>query len=70
MFKEPNPALWWIIGGALAVLALVLNVPVLSKQFHFEALSTIDYLLCLGAGIISIFWFETLKVLHMAKKHG
>jgi len=70
MFKEPNPALWWIIGGALAVLALVLNVPVLSKQFHFKALSLIDYLLCLGAGILGIFWFEILKVLRMAKKQG
>jgi len=68
MFKEPNPALWWVIGGALTVLAIVVKVPGLSKQFHFESVSVTEYLLCLGAGIISILWFEALKVLSMKKK--
>ncbi len=70
MLKEPNPALWWVAGGALATLALVLNVPVLSNQFHFQSLSMMDCLLSLGAGILGILWFEILKMLRMAKKHG
>ena len=68
MFKERNPALWWVVGGALSVLVLVLNVPVLSNQFHFKSLSIEDSLLCVAAGIISILWFETVKVLRASKR--
>ncbi len=63
MFKEPNPALWWVVGGAALMLSLVLTVPFLQKLFHFNRLHVADVLLCVAAGIVSIVWFEILKVL-------
>ena len=33
MFKEPNAALWWVVGGAAVMLTIVLNVPFLQKLF-------------------------------------
>jgi Ca2+-transporting ATPase len=57
----PNRALWWIVGGALAALALVLSVPGLRDLFLFAPLSAADVVLCLGAGLVSILWFEGLK---------
>ena len=33
--SSPNPALWWVIGSALAVLGLVLTVPFLREVFRF-----------------------------------
>ncbi len=60
--RKPNPALWWVTGGAAAFLALVLSLPVLRSLFHFARLHTVDIALCLSAGAISILWFEGLKI--------
>ena len=67
MFKEPNAALWWIVGGASIMLAVVLNVPAISELFHFNRLSPFDYIVCLSAGLFSIVWFEALKFLRFSK---
>ncbi|NTV53162.1 MAG: cation-translocating P-type ATPase [Candidatus Firestonebacteria bacterium] len=61
--RRPNPALWWVIGGATGFLALVLNLPFLRDLFRFAPLHTPDMLICLAAGSVSILWFELLKVL-------
>jgi len=67
--RSPNPALWWVIGGALAFLGLVLYVPFLQKLFHFALLHTTDILICLAAGFVSIAWFEVLKAMR-GKRRG
>jgi Ca2+-transporting ATPase len=56
-----NTALWWVIPGALAMLAAVLLVPELRKLFHFSALPLRDIGICLAAGLASIVWFEVYK---------
>jgi P-type Ca2+ transporter type 2C len=60
--RSPNAALWWIIGGAVALLALVLYVPFLRSLFGFAFLHPNDLLICLAAGFASILWFEALKL--------
>lgn len=60
--RSPNQAMWWVVGGAFAFLGLVLYVPFLSRLFRFEMLSMLDATLCLGAGLMSIIWFEALKL--------
>lgn len=67
MFKEPNSALWWVVGGGTLFLALVLGVPFLRNLFHFDFFHLRDWLLCFIAGIGSILWFEILKVV-LAKR--
>ncbi|MCX5907921.1 MAG: cation-translocating P-type ATPase [Deltaproteobacteria bacterium] len=57
-----NVALGWVFGGTLFFLALVLYVPYLRGLFHFAFLHPIDLLICLLAGLISILWFEGLKI--------
>ena len=59
------PQLWWVVGGAAVMLAVVLNVPFLRGLFHFSPLHGIDILLCVAAGAVSIAWFELLKVLRI-----
>jgi Ca2+-transporting ATPase len=61
-FKEKNNAVRWVAGGAIAFLLLVLYVPGLRQLFHFDTLHFTDLLICLGAGILSILWFEGLKI--------
>lgn len=59
--KSPNRALWWVIGGALIFLALVLYIPQLQSLFSFGFLHPEDLLICFTRGIISILWFELFK---------
>jgi len=62
-FRVPNRALWIITTSAIAFLSLVLFVPVLRELFHFSVLHTVDLLICIAAGVLSVIWFEYLKVL-------
>jgi Ca2+-transporting ATPase len=64
VLKSPNSALWWVIGGGLAFLAVVLYVPFLRQLFSFSFLHPIDLVICLGGGVISLLWFESLKFLN------
>src|SRR5664280_507025 len=61
-FKTPNPALAWVLGGALIFLGLVIFVPFLQDIFHFAPMHAIDFCLAFIAGIVSIIWFELLKI--------
>ncbi len=67
MFREPNAALWWVVGGAGVMLGLVLNVPALRSLLHLNALRPLDLGLCVLAGVASVGWFELYKLLR--RKH-
>jgi P-type Ca2+ transporter type 2C len=68
MLKTKNAALIWVLTGAVAFLGLVLNVPFLQGLFHFSQLHLYDFLICFGAGVVSILWFEIFKVAARGKK--
>lgn len=61
--SKHNPALWWVIIGALAFLLLALNVPLLHEVFHFAAITSLQFLYCVAAGLVSVLWFELYKLL-------
>jgi Ca2+-transporting ATPase len=58
-----NPTLWWIVGGTLALLAVILYVPSLRTLFRFNVLHADDVAICAGAAAISTLWFEVLKLI-------
>jgi Ca2+-transporting ATPase len=60
--RVPNPAAWWSSAGAVVFLGLVLYVPLLQRLFRFETPSTDDLVMCLAAGVLSVMWFEAIKV--------
>ncbi len=60
--RSPNPALWWVIGGALAILLIVLYVPFARDLFRFSRLHNVDVVICIAAGVLSVMWFEALKI--------
>jgi len=59
--RAPNAALWWVVGGAVLFLGLVLYVPMLRGLFRFGELGSKDIGVCLLAGAASIAWFELFK---------
>jgi Ca2+-transporting ATPase len=66
----PNPALWWVVGGAAGLLVAVLYVPFLKSMFQFGTLHPIDLAMCLAAGVGSILWFEGLKLVTGRRKRA
>ncbi|MBN3927667.1 cation-translocating P-type ATPase [Nostoc sp. NMS4] len=68
ILKSPNAALWWVIGGGLVFLAIVLYVPFLRQLFSFSFLHPIDLAICLGGGAIALLWFEQLKFLNRTQR--
>ena len=63
MMGLPNRALWWVVGSALTLLAVVLYVPAFRALFRMSYLHGIDIVICLLAGLSSIVWFEAVKAL-------
>jgi P-type Ca2+ transporter type 2C len=63
VLRSPNAALWWVFGGGLVFLAAVLYVPFLQSLFSFSFLHPIDLAICFVGGMISLLWFEFLKLL-------
>jgi Ca2+-transporting ATPase len=61
MIRQPNPALRWVGLGAMALLFVALEVPIVQRFFHFAPLHLTDLLLSLGAGLACVLWFETVK---------
>ena len=70
MFRSPNQALWWVMGGATAFLGLVISLPFLRDLFHMGILHGNDAAIALTAGIVSVLWFDLLKVFGGRKNAG
>jgi Ca2+-transporting ATPase len=56
-----NRALWWVVGGALAVLAASLSLAPLRSALRFEPLSLTDLGLVASAGAAGLLGFDLLK---------
>ncbi len=57
-----NAALWWVVGGAVVFLGVVVYVPLVHDLFRFTPLGGLDVLACVVAGISSVLWFELYKI--------
>jgi Ca2+-transporting ATPase len=65
--RTPNKALWYVLGGAVVFLGLVLYVPALRQLFRFGVLHPVDLVICLAAGVVSVAWFEAYKAIKARK---
>jgi len=59
--RRPNKTLWYIAAGTLALLALVIEAPVLSRLFRFDTPPPLVLLSVLGLGMIALLWFELVR---------
>jgi Ca2+-transporting ATPase len=60
--RNKNSALFWVMSGAVIFLILVLSIPFLSSLFSFDSFKPVEILVCLGAALLSISWFEIYKI--------
>jgi len=61
MLRVPNTAFWGVLGGAAALLAVVLLVPFAQRLFHFAPVHWSDLALSAAAAPACLLWFELLK---------
>jgi Ca2+-transporting ATPase len=59
--RTPNAALWWILGGTLAALALSLYVSSVAEIFRFTPPGGSDLGIALLAGALGAGWYELWK---------
>jgi Ca2+-transporting ATPase len=59
--RTRNSALWWVLGGALAFLAIALYIPFMRGVFHFAQLHRDDLVLCVLAGSLSFLGFAAIN---------
>ena len=60
---------WWVLGSALAFLALVLYVPFLKALFPLSTLHPNGITLCAGVGAVRLARWETLKAYQRRRRH-
>jgi Ca2+-transporting ATPase len=65
--RIPNRALWYVSGGAVAFLTLVLTVPFLRDLFKFAPIHRWEIVFILAAGLVSILIAESVKLRGMQK---
>ena len=61
--REKNNSLWWVVSGTLLALMLVIYLPFLRELFHFKFMHLDDLAISFFVGVVSLLWFEGLKML-------
>ncbi len=64
---RPNPALWWVIAGALAALGCAIYVPAVAEIFRFAPLGALELAVSFGAGILGVLGVEAVKLARRGK---
>jgi len=67
--RSRNAALWWVFGGTVAVLGLLLVFPPARELFRFAVTDVLRLAVAAGAGAASVAWFDAYKVL-TRRKHS
>lgn len=63
IYKRKNFAIPWLIVGAIVLLLILLNVPLIRESFGLASLSLLDYGTLLFFSYLSVSWFDLLKVI-------
>jgi Ca2+-transporting ATPase len=64
--RDPNPAFWWIVAGALAALGSALYAPPLAALFRFAPLGPAELGAALLGGLAGVLWYDLLKTVRRA----
>ena len=62
IFGGENPALWWVVGSALAALAVTVYWPPLQGLFGFAPIAARDLAMAFAVGIAAVILFSAIRV--------
>lgn len=61
--RSPNPAVWWVLGGALSFLMAVIYIPLAREIFRFAQLEYLELIIPIAGGGAAFFCLEFVKLL-------
>jgi P-type Ca2+ transporter type 2C len=67
VIKDKNVALWWVVTGALAILAIVLFVPFLRHLFYIDVWNLRGWAICSTMLVGSLVWLFIMRKLVINK---
>lgn len=70
MLKVPNAALWWISGGTVSMLILVMVSPFFQALFQFGPVPLSHFVYCVMAGVLCTVMLEGLKLPVISRMTG
>jgi Ca2+-transporting ATPase len=62
MFPVRNEAMLWVVVAAVIFLSISLYVQPFAAIFQFSPPGPGNMAICIGAGVLSVVWFEVLKI--------
>ena len=65
--RIPNKALWWVTGGTVFLLGLIMTIPFLRELFKFAPLHRWEFVLIVCSGFVSILIAESIKIKGMQR---
>jgi Ca2+-transporting ATPase len=60
-FRQPNPALWWVLGVTSTILAAIFLIPAARELFDFGPLHADDLAVALVAGAAALLLLDVMK---------
>jgi P-type Ca2+ transporter type 2C len=69
IFRGENPALWWVVGGSLAALAVTVYWPPLQRLFRFAPITAPAFTVSFGVGIAGVALFSATRALMTVAGH-
>jgi len=67
---RPNPALWWVVAGALAALAGAIYLPPAAEIFRFARLGALELSVALASGLLGVLGLEAAKLARRRSSAG
>ncbi len=67
ILKNKNESLFFVLGGTIFFLFLIVNIPFLRNIFYFAPMSISQIIITFFAALISIIWFEGYKIIRVSK---
>jgi P-type Ca2+ transporter type 2C len=62
LFKRRNQAVPWLVAGAISLLLILLNVPIIRDSFELASLSIREYLTLAVLSYLSVSWYDLRKI--------
>ena len=70
LFKRRNQAVPWLVAGAVSLLLILLNIPIVRDSFELASLSISEYATLILLGYLSVAWFDLRKIVMRVRARG
>jgi Ca2+-transporting ATPase len=67
--KRKNPTVKWIVGLALLLLVIIVEIPIAREAFNLGPISWLDWVVLITISYLCIAWFDAYKALRFRNEN-